>query len=217
MSHLNQVAVKIDEEEPQPATGCGPADMDQEQHYRASFYGLLAGLLRNTPDRKMLAEVAELAAIEPSKAELTTAMSMLGLAASSCSAESVNDEFHDLFIGLGRGELMPYGSWYQTGFLMEKPLGHLRDDLALLGYQRTEQVYEPEDHVAALCEVMMLMISEATEISTQTQFFNRHMADWIEQFFKDLSEAQAAVFFRAVGRFGLAFIDFEKRYLSLQV
>ena len=52
-------------------------------------------------------------------------------------------------IGLGRGELLPFGSWYQTGFLMERPLGYLRDDLSRLGYQREEGVHEPEDHVAA--------------------------------------------------------------------
>lgn len=217
MTNANQAAIQTNTAEQQLGTAVDPVGIGQEQQHRAAFYGLLSRLLRNTPDRDTLDEVAGLSSIEPSEAELTLAMSMLGLAASTCSAESVSDEFHDLFIGLGRGELVPYGSWYQTGFLMEKPLGHLRDDLAALGYQRGDEVHEPEDHIAALCEVMMLMISDRTEVSVQSQFFTTHMADWVERFFKDISEAQAAVFYRAVGRFGLAFIELEKRYLSMQV
>jgi len=217
MTNANQAAIETNTAEQQPGAGDNPVGIGQEQQHRAAFYGLLSRLLRTEPDQQTLDEVAALASVEPSEAELVVAMSMLGLAASTCNAESVSDEFHDLFIGLGRGELVPYGSWYQTGFLMEKPLGHLRDDLAALGYQRGDDIHEPEDHVAALCEVMMLMISEGTDVAVQSQFFTTHMADWMERFFKDVSEAQAAVFYRAVGRLGLAFMALEKQYLSMQV
>ncbi|MEW8584258.1 MAG: molecular chaperone TorD family protein, partial [Candidatus Thiodiazotropha sp.] len=114
-------------------------------------------------------------------------------------------------------ELVPYGSWYLTGFLMEKPLGRLRDDLARLGFQRQEGVTEPEDHVAALCEVMGMLITEGIEFERQSHFFESPMAGWLERFFADLSEAKTAVFYRAVGRFGAAFAAMEKRYLSMPV
>ena len=45
------------------------------------------------------------------------------------NAERVEREYFDLFIGLGRGELLPYGSYYLTGFLHERPLARLREDL----------------------------------------------------------------------------------------
>ncbi len=217
MTNMNQAAIQTEPAEQLPEPVLDVGEIVHEQQCRAIFYGLLAGLLRNVPGQSVLNEVSELASVKPSESELTLAMSMLGLAATTCSVESVSDEYHELFIGLGRGELMPYGSWYQTGFLMERPLGDLRDDLAALGFQRTADTHEPEDHVAALCEVMMLMISEGTDESMLSQFFNTHMAEWIERFFKDLSEAQGAVFFRAVGRFGMAFIAIEKRQLSMQV
>jgi TorA maturation chaperone TorD len=118
---------------------------------------------------------------------------------------------------MGRGELRPFGSWYLTGFLMEKPLGRLRDDLAMLGYQRQEGVTEPEDHVAALCEVMAMMISEGVGFQQQSHFFESHMVGWLEHFFADLSEAKTVVFYRAVGRFGASFTAMEKRYLSMSV
>ncbi|MCU7906538.1 MAG: molecular chaperone TorD family protein [Candidatus Thiodiazotropha sp. (ex Epidulcina cf. delphinae)] len=191
--------------------------LDEEQHYRVGAYGVLAQLLRHTPDQPMLDRVAGFAAIEPSRDELALAMSMLGLSASDSRPEAVDNEFHNLFIGMGRGELVPYGSWYLTGFLMEKPLGRLRDDLAGLGFQRREGVTEPEDHVAALCEVMAMLITEKAGFQQQSQFFESHIAGWLERFFADLSEARSAFFYRAVGRFGASFVAMEKRYLSMPV
>ena len=189
----------------------------QEDQYRSGVYGLLAGLLRAAPDQSELDRVAGFASVEPSQGELALAMSMLGLAAKTCSPQSIDDEFHNLFIGLGRGELVPYSSWYITGFLMEKPLGRLRDDLAELGFQRNDDVCEPEDHVAALCEVMLMLINDGASLEQQSQFFKAHMSDWIKRFFIDLSEAKSAVFYCGVGRFGAAFIELEERYQTMQV
>jgi len=190
---------------------------NQEQLYRVGAYQILAALLRAAPDQQMLQEVSGFSAIDSEGDELTMAMAMLGLSASATNPSTIDDEFHELFIGLGRGELMPYGSWYLTGFLMEKPLGKLRDDLAVLGYQRKSEVHEPEDHVSALCEVMAMLIMEDVKHDTQREFFSNHMGNWLERFFHDLSQANAATFYKAVGRFGVAFISFEKKYLGMQV
>ncbi|MCW8902293.1 TorD/DmsD family molecular chaperone [Sedimenticola sp.] len=195
----------------------GDSEQSPEQHYRAGAYGLLASLLSRPPDQERLDWVSGFAPVEQTGDEMALAMSMLGLAATTCRPEAIDDEYHALFIGLGRGELVPYGSWYLTGFLMERPLGRLRDDLAALGFERDPGVHEPEDHAAALCEVMQLLISDAVPHNRQADFFNTHMADWCKRFFIDLSEARSAVFYRAVGRFGIAFMEVERRYLSMQV
>jgi TorA maturation chaperone TorD len=192
-------------------------DYLEEQAYRRGAYSLLARLLRSPPDREVLDQVAGFARIDAQQDEMTLAMSMLGLAATTSQPNAVDDEFHALFIGIGRGELVPYGSWYLTGFLMERPLGRLRDDLAALGFQRQQGVSEPEDHVAALCEVMAILIEEGNALELQSDFFQRHLADWLGRFFNDLSEAGSAVFYRAVGRFGAAFVALEQRYLSMPV
>ena len=189
-------------------------DSNQEQQYRASAYSILAALLRKVPERDVIDHVANFSQVGVDEDELLLSMSTLGLAAMSSELSAIDDEFHELFIGLGRGELVPYGSWYLTGFLMEKPLSLLRDDLTALGFERDESVVEPEDHVAALCEVMSLLISDDTvSEETQTIFFEKHMNEWMDRFFNDLSEAKSAVFYRAVGRFGSAFLNLEKRYL----
>jgi TorA maturation chaperone TorD len=188
-----------------------------EQSYRRGAYSTLARLLRSPPDREVLDQVSGFSRIEHREDEMALAMSMLGLAANTSRSEAVDDEFHALFIGIGRGELVPYGSWYLTGFLMERPLGDLRDDLTALGFHRQEGVAEPEDHVAALCEVMALLIEDDMALDVQSQFFTTHIADWMENFFNDLSEASSAVFYRAVGRFGATFVALERRYLNMPV
>lgn len=199
------------------AVTLGDDDLSPEQRYRAGAYALLASLLASPPDRERLEWVSGFAAVDQDGDEMVLSMAMLGLAAGTCPAAAIDDEFHALFVGLGRGELVPYGSWYLTGFLMERPLGRLRDDLAALGFQRDAAVHEPEDHVAALCEVMEMLIMDAVSHERQSHFFHTHMADWFQRFFSDLSGARSAVFYRAVGRFGVAFMELEKRYLTMQV
>ncbi|MGI8740087.1 MAG: TorD/DmsD family molecular chaperone [Gammaproteobacteria bacterium] len=130
----------------------------------------------------------------------------------------MNDEFHELFMGIGRGELMPYASWYLTGFLMERPLAALRQDLKTLGFERQPGVGEPEDHAAALCEIMSMIIAnvQGPDIDRQRIFFGEHMA-WLAQFFIDMQKAEAARFYRAVGQFGERFMTLEKEYLSMTI
>ncbi|MCZ6470416.1 MAG: molecular chaperone TorD family protein [Gammaproteobacteria bacterium] len=195
----------------------GKEALDEEQIYRASAYGLIAALLRSAPDQDMLERLTGLSpGVVPEGDELLLAMSTLALSAKLHTTASIDDEYHELFIGLGKGEVVPYGSWYLTGFMMEKPLSDLRDDLARLGYVRNTSVVEPEDHVAALCEVISLMITEGVDLSTQRNFSQSHMTEWMGRFFADLSEAKSAIFYKSVGRFGAAFMAFENEYFSMQ-
>lgn len=186
-----------------------------EQVHRAAIYSLLAALLRSAPDEDVLAYTRQLDAAPTAAGELPLAFAGLALAARHSAVDAVRDEYHALFIGLGRGELVPYGSWYQTGFLMERPLGLLRDDLAALGFARAPDVHEPEDHVAALCEVMAFMIQDGMATDHQGHFFSTHLGNWAGDFFRDLGAAQSAVFYRSVARLGSAFLALEARYLSL--
>ncbi len=199
--------------------GAEPQPMGQDtdaQAYRAGIYGLLAALLRDTPDADMLSQVADLDdGQNKGKNELQLAFSMLALAARHSGESALRDEYHALFIGLGRGELVPFGSWYQTGFLMERPLGLLREDLNRLGFERATDVREPEDHIAAVCEVMAYLIQEGRDSGVQRRFFDQHVDSWAERFFQDLTDAKSSVFYRSVGRLGCAYVQLERHYLSL--
>lgn len=186
--------------------------------FRSQGWLVLASLLRRTPDDDLLQRLAD--AGSRAQGEMGAAQSALAEAAADVLArgrqDTVDDEFHDLFIGIGRGELVPYGSWYRTGFLMDRPLVALRRDLALLGLERDRSVAEPEDHIAALAEVMALLAdpAEGQDLSTQRLFFSEHIDPWIPSFFTDLQGAKSADFYRPVGRLGAAFLDLERDWLA---
>lgn len=192
--------------------------LTKDEQLRRGAYSLLAALLRNTPDKAVLEHLACYDRAEtPGEDEVGKALRMLGLAARDTTPGAASDEYHKLFVGLGRGELVPYGSWYVTGFLMEEPLSDLRDDLARLGYERQTGIHEPEDHVAALCEVMVLLIESGVSHERQLAFFRTHLKPWIERFFTDLETADNAVMYRAVARFGKTYFELETKYFSMQL
>lgn len=187
-----------------------------EDRARADVYALLGALLAAPPRERTLEMLRALPGADSEDGDLTAAWAMLKQAADRAEAEALTSEYHDLFIGIGRGELVPYGSWYVTGFLMERPLAELRVDLARLGFERIEEVHEPEDHVAALCETMSLIANDDTvPFEQQREFFRKHLEPWVGRFFADLQGAQSASFYRAVGLVGERFIQIEQTYLAM--
>lgn len=187
-----------------------------EEQARADIYRLLAALFVATPAPQLIEDLRALDVADES--ELAQAWLQLRKAAQQAAGDDLENEYNQLFIGLGRGELMPYGSWYLSGFLMEKPLAILRDDLEHLGYSRQEHVVEPEDHIAALCEVMSLIILDPElDFATQKAFFERHLAPWFGRFFTDLQSAESANFYRSVSTLGQAFLAIEQQYFAMAV
>lgn len=194
-----------------------PATDRETAELRCRTWTLLATLLRETPDAGVLERLAGVDAGDADSGDaLAAAWAGLRAAARRADPEPLDDEFHDLFIGLGRGELVPYGSWYRTGFLMDRPLVALRRDLQTLGFRRQETVCEPEDHAAALAEVMAMLADPQTgqDDSTQRLFFREHVDSWMPTLFADMQAARSADFYRAVGRLGEAFLDFERAWLQ---
>jgi TorA maturation chaperone TorD len=177
---------------------------------------VLGNLLAAAPDDDTLALFAN-APVTDDDDLLAVAWRLLATSAARTSDRQAADEYQALFIGIGRGELMPFGSWYLTGFLMEKPLAKLRSDLAALGFERHDDVTEPEDHAAALCETMALLSEdgELESLQTQAEFFEAHIGPWMARFFRDMQEATSARFYRAVGQLGEQFIETDQRYLEM--
>ncbi|KXI22635.1 TorD/DmsD family molecular chaperone [Photobacterium sanguinicancri] len=184
---------------------------NEETTLRVDIYSMLAHLLRKAPDDNILNWLSSLdvATPQPHISGMAATWPLVKLAAEKTTPISVQEEYQDLFIGIGRGEIVPFGSWYLTGSLMEMPLAHLRRDLAQLGFQREENVKEPEDHIAALLEVMAMLV-EGGDDHLQKTFFNRHIATWFERFCADLKSADSAVFYTAIGELALQFLTVEK-------
>jgi TorA maturation chaperone TorD len=189
-------------------------DVDEVDLARAQEYALLSALLVRAPDADLLARLSRLGG---DASPLGLAHVALGEAASRIGVSAIEREYFDLFIGLGRGELLPYASYYLTGFLNERPLARLRDDLAQFGIERVDGNYEPEDHAATLCEIMAALASGRFQASedAERRLFEKHIAPWMGRFFADLERAEAAGFYRNVGTLGRAFIDIEAEAFAL--
>ncbi len=129
------------------------------------------------------------------------------------------EEFHDLFVGLVRGELVPYGSYYLTGFLHEKPLAKLRQDMSRLGVVREQNVAEPEDHIASLCEMMAGFIDGSLgrplALEEQKAFFSAHIGNWAPVLFRDMEAAKASILYAMLGSIGRVFLDIEERAFAM--
>jgi TorA maturation chaperone TorD len=182
--------------------------VDEVDLARAQEYALLATLLMRATDAAFL---SKLSALRADASPLGLAHAALAEAAEGTTAEKVEREYFDLFIGLGRGELMPYGSYYLTGFLHERPLARLREDLARIGIARAEGMVEPEDHAGILCEIMSGLASRRLPAppDSDRMIFEKHMAPWIGRFFTDLENAAAADFYKRLGTLGRVYMDIE--------
>ena len=183
---------------------------DENTQWRAQTYALIASLLASAPNQELLRNIAEIEVNEPDSPMGKLWLQLID-AAKHSEITALEDEYQSLFIGVTHGELIPYGSYYQTGFLMEEPLAELRTDLAKLGLERQEDTAEPEDHIAAQCDAMRLILSaQGTPVISDHEFFSKHLKPWIEQFFHDLSVTKEASFYQAVGKFCLGFSKLEK-------
>jgi TorA maturation chaperone TorD/DNA-binding transcriptional regulator YdaS (Cro superfamily) len=172
---------------------------------RANLYALLGNLLAAPPEAGLL---ARLAVLDGDETPIGQALGALGEAARNTPPEAAAREYHDLFVGLGRGELLPFASYYLTGFLHERPLAELRGELERLGIGRAPGVHEPEDHIGFVCETMAgLLRGGAPELAEG--FFARHVRPWAPRCFADLVLAAGAVFYRPVGELGRALMDVE--------
>ena len=187
-----------------------------EDALRAQMYRFLARLLAAPPDKALLKTIAGL---EGDETDLGKAMLSLGKLAAKINTAQAEEEYHDLFIGVARGELLPYGSYYLTGFLHEKPLAKLRNDMARLGIARGSVHKEPEDHIASLMDMMAGLITgefgDPAPLAVQKNFFEAHISKWASHFFADLEGAKTSVLYTALGTIGRSFMKIEATAFSM--
>jgi TorA maturation chaperone TorD len=188
-----------------------------EETARADLYGLLATLYSAPPSQDLLATIAS--ARTEGDGVLQHAWAELVGVCRSAQAEAVREEYETLFIGVGKPEVMLYGSYYLSGFLMEKPLAALRTDLAKLGLERDESVPETEDHIAMLCEVMRYLIASnefaQASLASQQAFFADHMQPWLIRLCDAIDEHPSAQFYRAVTGLARAFFEVEMQAFDM--
>lgn len=191
-------------------------EIANEDRMRADLYNFLGVILARPPDELLLAQTKSLTGDD---SELGQAITTLAKVAALSKPRVLESEFNKLFIGLGRGELLPYASYYLTGFLNEKPLALLRQDMTANGMARAANVFEPEDNIASLMEMMGALIvgrfGAPADLARQKTFFNKHIGPWAAHFFSDLEAAEGSVFYTPVGTVGRLFMEVETEAFRL--
>jgi len=182
---------------------------DDTKLWRAQSYALLANLFAQAPKQSLLDHIAAVEVTEPESPMGIQWQNLIAIAKKT-DVSVLEDDYQTLFIGVTHGEIIPYGSYYQTGFLMEEPLAELRTDLAKLGLVRQQETAEPEDHIAAQCDVMrLILMAEGTAVVTDKEFFLHHLKPWFVDFLTDLEKSNTSEFYQVLAQFAKVFINME--------
>ena len=111
---------------------------------------------------------------------------------------------------MGKAQVSIYASAYLAKSLVDAPLVELRDYLASRRIARRTAVHEPEDHFAALCELMRYLIAEQqAPLDEQRAVFEKYLKPLAGSFCGAVSNAGNAAFYRPAAQFTAAFFDLE--------
>lgn len=198
-----------------------PRQISEEDQARADYYALLAALFYRAPDDRLLQAIV--VAEEPvgeSAPELTATWRKLAAASAVVTHDAVEEEYEGAFIGVGRPPVILYGSFYLAGFLNEKPLAELRTDLAQLGFTRSMEVVETEDHIAALCDVMRALIlgdlrDAPADTEVQKRFYQKHVNPWVTNCCTAVTLSEKTNYYKQVAGFASAFFAVESQAFEI--
>jgi TorA maturation chaperone TorD len=191
-----------------------------EETARAEIYGLLAQLFYQVPSPDLLAQMRVAVTDAPvAGGFLEEPWRQVVAAARQSSDEEIANEYNNLFGGVGKPEVYLYASHYVSGFLNDKPVARLREDLAAVGLERDDSMSETEDHFACLCEVMRYLIAgddvSVSNLTHQRDFFGTHIQPWAQEMTETIAKHPKAQFFGALGEFTNAFLGIEAQGFDL--
>lgn len=192
-----------------------PSTLDEETA-RAEIYGLLAALFYAAPATALWENLRAAVTEAPAAGALLEASwGDVVATARTMSVKEIADEYDALFGGVGKPEVYLFGSHYLSGFLNEKPLAALRNDLAALGLDRDDDMPETEDHYAYVCEVMRYLIAgedvAVANLTRQREFFTRHLQTWALPMCEAISAHPKARFYKSLADFTQAFTNVESQ------
>ena len=195
--------------------------LEPEDRARANFYAVIAALFADAPDAALLSAIARADSLPDAESgSLPHAWNRLVQACQAMDPEAARQEYVDLFIGTGRSEVNLHASHWISGFMMEKPLVRLRDDLARLGLGRRPESTLLEDHLSALCETMRRLIeggedASPASVDTQRGFFVQHLLPWTIDCCAAIKEHSLANFYARVAEFTENFMAIERDSLAI--
>jgi TorA maturation chaperone TorD len=204
--------------------------LEPEDQARADFYALLARLYARAPDAALLAAIAGAAPLAvvahvdeagDNAVALARAWDRLRAASAAMEAAAAAQEYDDLFVGVGMVEANLHASHWIAGAMMQKPLADVRAALAALGLARKPEVAMVEDHLAALFETMRMLVAgdghRAPEpVARQREFFDRHIAGWVDDCCAAIGQNSVANYYRAVAKLTSSFVALERDSFAIE-
>ena len=193
-----------------------------EEAARADFYALLARLLHDAPDCALLQALADAPSIpEEGNAALAAAWRDLSAASAVVDAQAVLEEYHELFIGVGKARLSIYAGYYLGAIAADHPRVRLQADFDALGLGRRAHANEPEDHLAGLLDVMRVLAAggagrDRATLQEQKRFFEAYLQGALPPFFNAVIACEKASYYRKVAALGLAFTALESESFELE-
>ena len=181
-----------------------------EEQGRANFYGLISRLFYAAPDAALLVALGSADDLQADDEALASSWRELQRAAARADVEAVRDEYETSFVGTGKAPVTLYVGAYSARYSSEVPVAQLKSDLAALGFARRIDAGEPEDHVAALCDVMRHLIAQQRPLEEQKRFFERWIEPNIEPLCAAIDNTERTSFYRLVGRLAKAFFSLEQ-------
>ena len=186
---------------------------EPEDRARADLYALIATLFYAPPETGLLQSIAEADEIvgEDDSIPLAEAWAQLQRACAATNEDAVQEEYDALLIGVGKAVVTPYVGAHLEQSGSESLLVGLRAFLAERGLGRQASVSEPEDHIAALCEVMRHLISvQRAGIDEQRECFHEYIYPGAIRLCDAIIQSELASFYKSVAGFAKSFFELER-------
>lgn len=196
-----------------------------EDSARAGFYALIGRLFYAPPDADLIRQMAastnaggeDASEQGGSTSGLAQAWLAMQAACAKSNPELAGQEHETLFIGIGRAQVTPYTSGYAAPISPDRHLVQLRQQLGEWGLARQDTVFDSEDHVSGLCDVMRYLIEQNQSVDMQKQFFEAYVQTGAVPFCDTVIRTASAVFYRQVAVLAKAFFEVEKAAFDMLV
>ena len=192
-----------------------PDSLESEDRARANTYGLISRLFFAPADPNLLAEICGSGEAGESGGELYAAWRGLQEVCRSAFPAVVRQEYDNLFVGVGRAAVTPYLSGYAEASGPDRFLVRMREQLAAWGLGRRDGVFEVEDHISGVCDVMRWLIQEGRPLEQQREFFESFLYRGALPFCAAVHKTPLASFYEPVAAFAASFFELEKQAFEM--
>jgi TorA maturation chaperone TorD len=198
-------------------SGAAP-EISEEDRARAACYALMSRFFYAPPDSHLLAEICNApleAGAEAPAGGMGAAWSELQEACRNAFPAVIRQEYDTLFIGVGKALVTPYTSRYARQSAPDRHLVRLREQLEAWGLARRERVFETEDHISGICDVMRHLIEQDYPLEEQRRCFEEFVYPGVMPLFDAIDAVEAAGFYRHIALFSRRFIEVEREGFAM--